>query len=101
MAAGPQAGSAWVDQQLLDSLDLDVGDRIRLGESTFRVDGVIVSEPDRGGFMSFAPRVMIGLADLPATELVQPASRVTYHLLVSGSPGSVQRFSDWLRPRLR
>jgi putative ABC transport system permease protein len=98
---GPSAGSAWVDRQLLDSLDLEVGDRIRLGESTFRVDGVIVSEPDRGAqFMSFAPRVMIGLDDLAATELVQPASRVMYHLLVAGSPASVERFSGWLRPRL-
>jgi putative ABC transport system permease protein len=99
---GPQTGAAWVDQQLLDSLDLAVGDRFRLGESTFRIEGVILSEPDRGAqFMSFAPRVMIRLQDLAATELVQPASRVTYHLLVAGSPGSVQFFSNWLRPRLQ
>jgi hypothetical protein len=41
---------------------------------------IIVTEPDRGaGFMNFAPRVMINTqADLAATGLVQPASRLTY-----------------------
>ncbi|HWY73336.1 MAG TPA: FtsX-like permease family protein [Burkholderiaceae bacterium] len=101
-AGGPEAHSAWVDPQLLDSLDLAAEQTIRLGESTFRVSGVIASEPDRGvQFMSFAPRVMIRLDDLAATELVQPGSRVMYHLLVAGSPESVGRFSAWLRPQLQ
>lgn len=101
-AGGPEAGTAWVDPQLLDSLDLAAGQSIRLGESTFRVSGVIASEPDRGAqFMSFAPRVMIRLDELAATELVQPASRVMYHLLVAGGPQSVERFTSSLRPRLQ
>ena len=33
--------------------------------------------------MSFAPRVMLNEADLPATGLIQPASRVTYRLAVA------------------
>jgi putative ABC transport system permease protein len=100
-ARGLQAASAWVDPQLLDSLDLSVGESIRLGEATLRVAGVIAAEPDRGAqFISFAPRVMIRLDELAATELVQPGSRVTYHLLVAGNPESVQAFSGWLRPRL-
>jgi putative ABC transport system permease protein len=101
-AGGPEAGTAWVDPQLLDSLDLAAGQSIRLGESTFRVSAVIASEPDRGAqFMSFAPRVMIRLDELAATELVQPASRVMYHLLIAGGPQSVERFSSSLRPRLQ
>ena len=32
---------------------------------------------------SFAPRVMLNQADLPATGLIQPASRVTYRLAVA------------------
>src|SRR6266404_1330496 len=94
-AGGPEAGTAWVDPQLLDSLDLAAGQSIRLGGSTFRVSGVIASEPDRGAqFMSFAPRVMIRLDELAATELVQPASRVMYHLLVAGGPQSVERSEE-------
>ena len=101
-AGGPPAGSAWVDPQLLDALDGAPGQAIRLGESTFRVAGVIASEPDRGAqFLSFAPRVMIRLDDLAATELVQPGSRVMYHLLIAGDPAPVGDFARWLRPRLQ
>ncbi len=82
---GPPAGQAWVDSALLTALGLQVGEDIWLGEARFRVSALIASEPDRGaGFGSFAPRVMIRQSDLAATQLVQPASRVTYRLLVAG-----------------
>ena len=98
---GPAEGEAWVDPQLLDSLGLAVGNRIRLGDSLLRVGGVIATEPDRGAqFLSFAPRVMLRLDDLAATHLVQPGSRVSYHLLFAGASDLVERFSGWLRPRL-
>lgn len=82
---GPAPGRVWVDAAVLIALNLHVGDTLWLGEKTFRIDAVIATEPDRGaGFMTFAPRVMMRLADLPATDLVQPASRVTYRLLLAG-----------------
>lgn len=83
---GPPAGHAWVDPGLLLALNLKVGERLWLGEASFVIDAVIASEPDRGaGFMNFSPRVMVREADLPATQLIQPASRVTYRLLVAGA----------------
>jgi len=82
---GPPSAQAWVDSALLVALNLEVGDDIWLGESRFRIAALIASEPDRGaGFGTFAPRVMIRQAELAATQLVQPASRVTYRLLVAG-----------------
>lgn len=84
-AGGPPAGQVWVDPALLLALNLKVGDALWLGEARLRIAAVIVNEPDRGaGFASFAPRVMLRQADLPQTQLVQPASRVTYRLLVAG-----------------
>jgi putative ABC transport system permease protein len=101
-SGGPAPGTAWIDPQILDALDLGPGQSIRLGESMLRVAGVIASEPDRGAqFIAFAPRVMIRLDDLAATELVQPASRVTYHVLVAGDAPSVERFGQWLRPQVQ
>jgi putative ABC transport system permease protein len=84
-AGGPPAGSVWVDLSLLQALDLKVGDTISLGEASFKIAALIASEPDRGaGFVTFSPRVMVRESDLARTQLIQPASRVTYRLLVAG-----------------
>ena len=101
VAAGPARGEAWVDRPVLESLGLAVGDRVLLGDAALRIAQVIVVEPDRGaGFLSFAPRVMLSDADLAATGLVQPASRVGWRLAVAAPPGreaAVQRFVEWTR----
>ena len=92
----PAPGEAWVDAPLLAALDLKMGDALLLGDSSFRVTRIIVIEPDRGGgFMSFAPRVMVNAADLPATQLVQPASRISWRFAVAGDEPAVQRFTRW------
>ena len=67
-----------------------------LGDAQLRIARIIVIEPDRGaGFMSFAPRVMLNAADVPATGLVQPASRITYRFAVAGQPAAVKAFAEW------
>jgi putative ABC transport system permease protein len=92
----PAAGQVWVDAPLLEALDLQVGDALLLGERQFRIDAVIVVEPDRGaGFMNFAPRVMLRSADVASTGLVQPASRLTYRLAVAGEDAAVKSFVEW------
>ncbi len=96
----PQAGQAWVDPSLLEVMNLQVGDAIWLGDKSFQIAALIHREPDRGAaFMNFAPRVMIHLADVPATGLIQPASRVSYRMAVSGdvSQVNVQQFLKWAR----
>ena len=93
----PARGEAWVDAALLESLGLAVGDPLLLGDAQLRITRVITLEPDRGaGFLSFAPRVMIHVDELPATGLVQPASRITWRFAVAGEDAkAVARFSDW------
>jgi putative ABC transport system permease protein len=96
----PQAGQAWVDPALLEVLNLQMGDAIWLGDKSFQIAALIHREPDRGAaFMNFAPRVMIHQADVPATGLIQPASRVSYRMAVSGdvSQVNVQQFLKWAR----
>jgi putative ABC transport system permease protein len=97
----PAPGTAWVDAALLVALDLQVGSPLLMGDSRFRIDKVIVVEPDRGaGFLTFAPRVMINAADLPATGLVQPASRLPYRLAVAGSDPAVSQFVQWAQAQI-
>jgi putative ABC transport system permease protein len=83
--AVPTMGEAWVDAALLDGLGLQVGDKLLLGDAEFQIGQIISSEPDRGaGFANFAPRVMVNMAGMAATGLIQPASRVTYRFAVAG-----------------
>jgi putative ABC transport system permease protein len=81
-------------------MNLQVGDAIWLGDKSFQIAALIHREPDRGAaFMNFAPRVMINQADVPATGLIQPASRVSYRMAVSGdvSQVNVKQFLKWAR----
>jgi putative ABC transport system permease protein len=97
----PEPGTAWVDAALLVSLDLKMGQPLLLGDASFTLGRIIVVEPDRGaGFMSFAPRVMVNAADLPATGLVQPASRLNYRLAVAGDDAPVAKFTRWAEAQI-
>ena len=92
----PAPGQAWVDAPLLEALALQVGDTLLLGESRLTIGKVIVIEPDRGaGFMNFAPRVMIHQSDVVKTQLIQPASRITYRMAVAGADAPVKLFVAW------
>ena len=96
----PQPGQAWVDPALLEVLNLQKGDVIWLGDKSFQISELIEREPDRGAaFMNFAPRVMIHQSDVPATGLIQPASRISYRMAVSGDEAqvNVQQFLKWAR----
>ena len=98
---GPAPGSVWLDTRLAAPLGVGTGDAVRVGERTFRVAGILATEPDRGGdLFSLAPRLMMSVADLPATGLIQRGSRVKYRLLVAGEPAAVADFRAWLEPRL-
>lgn len=100
----PERGTVWVDTGLLDALQLKVGDPLLLGDVELRIARIVVAEPDRGaGFMSFAPRVMLNQADLPATALIQPASRVTYRLAVAapnGREAASTAFVTWAQQQI-
>ncbi|MFK3736218.1 ABC transporter permease [Massilia sp. TN1-12] len=106
-AAGgvPAPGTVWVDVNLLPPLKVKVGSNVQLGDKTFRIARLIATEPDRGAsFSNFAPRVMLNLADLKATGLVDSYARVTYRMQVAGpsanDPRAVQGYEAWLRARI-
>lgn len=98
----PAPGTVWVDPDLLSALQLDAGANLQLGEHSFRIAKVIALEPDRGSaFVNFAPRVMLAVSDLPATQLLQDGSRVTYRLLLSGQPEPLTKFQHWLEAQIK
>ncbi len=82
---GPAPGTVWVDRSVLTSLQLAIGDPIQLGDATFTVTHLIVQQPDRGtSFINLAPVVLLAESDLPATNLIVPGARVSYHTLLAG-----------------
>ena len=92
----PASGEVWVESAGLEALGLDVGDHVLLGNSRLCISRVLVHEPDRGaGFMNFAPRVLMNSADLEATALIQPASRITWRYAVVGPDAAVKNFLAW------
>ena len=98
----PAPGEVWLEAPLLDAIGLKMGDDLWLGNARLRIAKIIVNEPDRGaGFMSFSPRVMINRADIDATALIQPASRLTYRLVVAGADPAVKTFVDWAQEEVK
>ena len=101
-AAGiPARGTAWLTRNGAQALDAKVGDAVTLGDATFRIAAIVAQEPDASSdLFNIAPRVLIALADLPRTGLVQEGSRLEYRLVVAGDAGAVERFSAIARASL-
>ncbi len=89
----PSPGDVWADGALMARLGLGVGDYVTVGESNLRVDAVLTYRPDQSiGFASLAPSLLVNLADLPATALINEGSRVGYALLDAGDESAVAEF---------
>jgi putative ABC transport system permease protein len=102
-AAGgiPAPGEAWGDEGLFSELGAGVGASLGVGDATLKLAAVITREPDRGGSLfNIAPRLLINAADLAATGLIQPSSRVQYRLLVAGDAAALKSFRNAVEPKL-
>ncbi len=98
----PAAGDVWVEARLLQLLDLQVGDEISLGATTFTLRKLLRYEPDRAGDMfSVAPRVMMNRTDLDATELIGTGALVNYRVLIAGPRGAIEDYRRAIKDSLR
>lgn len=78
-----KAGAVIAEQLVLDRLNLDIGDKIRLGDATLRIDDVLIRDPASPvNFFAFGPRIFVAAIDLDSLNLVKPGSRVHYHTLL-------------------
>lgn len=98
----PEPGTVLVAPRLLALLNVKVGDNLDVGDSTLKIAGVIVQEPD-SGFNPFqtAPRVIMNLDDVPKTGAVQPGSRLTYRYMFAGTPEAIQSYGDAIKRLLK
>lgn len=97
----PAPGSAWVEARVMQELALAMGGRIEIGSAAFTVTRIVTDEPGRAAnFFALSPRVLINLADVPRTQIIQPGSRVTYRYAVAGPDAGLRAYETWLGPRL-
>ncbi len=97
----PARGTVWVDTRMVALLGVDAGQSIELGDRSFTIAGVFERDAEASvGFLSMSPRILVNALDLPDTGLVQPASRISHRLMLSGTPSDVARFRNFVAPRL-
>lgn len=98
---GPQPGKVWVEHRILQSLGIDVGDELEIGDSRFQVEFILQQDADRSGsFFSPFGRILMNLSDIPATGVISPGSRLLYKEYFSGDEDDVLEYVDWLEPQL-
>jgi putative ABC transport system permease protein len=97
----PEPGTLWADARLMQRLNLHLGDEVTIGLLKLRLVAEVVRDVDQAvGFASFAPRVLLNAADLPASGLIQEGSRISHRLLVSGEVSQLADLRSWLQGRL-
>jgi putative ABC transport system permease protein len=100
-ASIPAPGTVWPDERLATTLGVDGKADLRVGELQPTVAAIITLEPDRGiNPFALAPRLIINLADVPATRLIRPGSRVSWRLHVAGEPAAVETYRQWATTHL-
>src|SRR5690242_14983957 len=73
------AFGAVADPLLLTRLGLNIGDRIKIGDTEFELRATITGEPDKlAGAISLGPRLLIGEPALRTSGLLQPGSLVRW-----------------------
>jgi putative ABC transport system permease protein len=82
-----EKGAALVDATVMLQMGIEVGDSIKIGNSTLPIAGALISAPGTTAiFSSVAPPVLIPLQFVKETELVQTGSRVGYDFYFLAPP---------------
>jgi putative ABC transport system permease protein len=98
LTGAPPAGRVWLEEGLLARLGAGVGGSVSIGAREFVVDRVLKHRPDQSlGFDTFAPSLVMNLADLESTQLLGPGSRATYSQLFAGEPADTAEFREWFQ----
>jgi putative ABC transport system permease protein len=97
----PETGTIWADERLFRELGVARGAAIGLGNGHYTLAAVITQEPGvRIGIFNAAPRILLNAADVDATGLVQPGSRIRYRLDVAGPLPAIDAYRRWASRRL-
>ena len=101
VVSGPAQGELWVERSLLSRLGVEIGDTVEIGLAPLKIAGILTNIPDRSyRFLVAGPTVLMNVDDLPATDIVQPGSRMWHSYLFAGEQKDVETFDDWIKPQV-
>lgn len=100
-ASPPPQGQIWLSSRLASLLDVSIGEQVEVGETSLTVTGFLVRDPgSTSSAFAVSPRAVMNLADLAATGVIIPGSRVRYSLLLAGSVEALDAYQSWVTPQL-
>src|SRR5215813_1419314 len=98
----PASGTAWADERLLARLGVNIGERIAVGSRELEMTARLSEDPETSiSFLTLGPRLVMNMADLESTGLIQPGSRLTYRLGFAGPIEIVREFRERLQGQLQ
>lgn len=99
--AHPKPGNIWLSDTVFYSLNIEVGDEVEIGEAIFVAEKILAEEPDAPfAIFSSSRRVLMNIADVEKTKVIQPGSRVSYRYLYAGTEQQLDDYYAWLKPQL-
>jgi putative ABC transport system permease protein len=101
VANAPKLGTVWVEPSVLSRLNVKIGEMIEIGVAPLIIAGIVTDIPDRS-YRAFiaGPTIILNIADMPKTELIQPGSRITYKYLFAGEIEAIESFETWIKPQI-
>lgn len=101
IVGGPDKGELWVERSVLSRLGVEIGDTVEIGIAPLKIAGILTNIPDRSyRFLVAGPTVLMNVDDLPATDIVQPGSRMWHSYLFAGDKTDIETFEEWIKPQV-
>jgi len=97
----PKSGEIWVSSRLASLLNVKIGNQVEVGDASFTITKYLVRYPGSStSAFAISPRAVMNMADLAATNVIIPGSRVRYSLLLAGERSALGDYERWITPQL-
>lgn len=95
------AGEVWLDSRAIQTLKVQVGDLVDIGDAQLRVKHILSDIPDAGfSVFNTEPIALMNVADIERSNITGPGSRVRYKYYFAGDSSDLDDYFQWLKPQL-
>jgi len=97
----PATGTGWAEPGLLGRMNVEVGDKVRIGDAELTITRVLEYQPSQmsGGMAGMAPGLLVNVADVPSFNVIRPGSRATYREFFAGPEAAIDAFRKTVEAR--